>query len=384
MIQGALILGACQPVPVRLRIGPNLMLALAGLLAATVMVSWVAVAGLGAVNARTKRLYRHNILTTQATAELRAKLDDAAETALQLLLFERDADRVELEASLRSQLLPAVDERIEALRQSYAAEPDVEPAELDRLSDGWADFKRLVRTGLDPQDEAHEQAMTRQAVAIIDPITTAGLRDLRVAPGRRLLRAAAGQRRGHRVDPGQPPRPARRRGPPAHPGVGHQAAPVLPNLRNLALAEIRAATDALTGLANNRAVQDTIKRMVAQASRSVSPLSAALLDLDHFKRINDAYGHSRGDEVLLLLPDTGRDQAVVVAEKVREAVASLGLSEIAQPVTASLGIAAIPDDAGDADTLIRAADRALYAAKANGRNRVELFISPARSARTPA
>ena len=189
-----------------------------------------------------------------------------------------------------------------------------------------------------------------------------------------------------------------------------QAAPVLANLRNLAIAEIRAATDALTGLPNNRAVQDTIKRMVAQASRSVSPLSAALLDLDHFKRINDAYGHSRGDEVLaavatvlrsslresdfvgryggeefvLLLPDTGRDQAVVVAEKVRVAVASLGLSEISQPVTASLGVATVPDDAADADTLIRAADRALYAAKGNGRNRVELFMSPARSARTPA
>jgi diguanylate cyclase (GGDEF)-like protein len=212
------------------------------------------------------------------------------------------------------------------------------------------------------------------------------------------------------VDPGQPPRPARRRGPPALPGVGHPAAPVLANLRNLAIAEIRAATDALTELPNNRAVQDTIKRMVAQASRSVSPLSAALLDLDQFKRVNDTYGHSRGDEVLaavatvlrsslresdfvgryggeeflLLLPDTGRDQAVVVAEKVRVAVASLGLSEISQPVTASLGVATVPDDAGDADTLIRAADRALYAAKGNGRNRVELFISPARSARTPA
>jgi hypothetical protein len=99
------------------------MLALAGLLAATVMVSWVAVAGLGAVNARTRWLHRQNILTTQATAELQAKLDDAAGTALQLPLFERDADRVELEASLRSQLLPAADEQIEALRQSYAAGP---------------------------------------------------------------------------------------------------------------------------------------------------------------------------------------------------------------------------------------------------------------------
>jgi diguanylate cyclase (GGDEF)-like protein len=101
-------------------------------------------------------------------------------------------------------------------------------------------------------------------------------------------------------------------------------------------------------------------------------------------RESDFVGRYGGEEFLLLLPDTGRDQAVVVAERVREAVASLGLSEIAQPVTASLGIAAIPDDAGDADTLIRAPDRALYAAKANGRNRIELFISLARSARTPA
>jgi predicted signal transduction protein with EAL and GGDEF domain len=111
-----------------------------------------------------------------------------------------------------------------------------------------------------------------------------------------------------------------------------QAAPVLANLRNLTIAEIRAATDVLTGLPNNRSVQDTLRRMVAQASRSMSPLSAALLDLDHFKHINDAHGHSRG-------------------------------------------VATLPDDCGDADSLVRAADRALYAAKGRGRNRVELFES---------
>ena len=176
------------------------------------------------------------------------------------------------------------------------------------------------------------------------------------------------------------------------------------------VAEIRAATDALTGLPNNRAVQDTLKRMVAQASRSVAPLSAALLDLDHFKHINDAHGHSRGDEALaavaanlrsslresdfvgryggeeflLLLPDTGKQQARVVAEKVRAAVDAIALSNLDLRVTASFGVATLPDDCGDADSLMRAADRVLYSAKGRGRNRVELFESREDTAPAPA
>ena len=82
-----------------------------------------------------------------------------------------------------------------------------------------------------------------------------------------------------------------------------QAAPVLGNLRNLAIAELRASTDALTGLPNQRAIQDTMKRMVAQASRTISPLAALLIDLDHFKQINDMLGHEAGDEVLAAVGD---------------------------------------------------------------------------------
>jgi diguanylate cyclase (GGDEF)-like protein len=189
-----------------------------------------------------------------------------------------------------------------------------------------------------------------------------------------------------------------------------QAAPVLANLRNLAIAEIRAATDALTGLPNNRAVGDTLRRMVAQAGRASSPLSAVLLDLDHFKRVNDAHGHSRGDEVLaavavamrsslresdfvgryggeeflILLPDTGKQQAALVAEKVRAAVETVYLSSLDRKVTASLGVASLPEDCADADTLIRAADRALYSAKGRGRNRVELFESGQDTVPAPA
>jgi diguanylate cyclase (GGDEF)-like protein len=173
-----------------------------------------------------------------------------------------------------------------------------------------------------------------------------------------------------------------------------QAAPVLANLRNLAVAEVRAATDELTGLANARALRDSLKRMLAQADRSGTPLSVVLCDLDHFKQINDVYGHETGDhalaaaaaalaatvresdlagryggeEFLLLLPDTNHGGALVAAEKLREAVERVAVAGVERPITASFGVASFPADGLDADALLRIADRALYAAKARGRN----------------
>jgi diguanylate cyclase (GGDEF)-like protein len=180
-----------------------------------------------------------------------------------------------------------------------------------------------------------------------------------------------------------------------------QAAPVLANLRDLALAESRASTDGLTALPNQRAVKETVKRMVAQTSRALAPLSAIMLDLDHFKQINDTYGHGRGDDALaavgavlsdtvrgsdfvgrnggeefiVLLPDTDADAAHIVAEKIRAAVADITVPGVDREITASLGIATIPQHAGDGDDLVRSADRALYLAKNNGRNRVQTASS---------
>jgi diguanylate cyclase (GGDEF)-like protein len=185
-----------------------------------------------------------------------------------------------------------------------------------------------------------------------------------------------------------------------------QAAPVLANLRNLAIAEMRAATDSLTGLPNRRACQDTLKRMVAQASRKVSPLSALLLDLDRFKQINDRYGHGAGDdalasvgevlagcvrtsdfagryggeEFLILLPDTDSEGALDTAEKLRAAIETIDVPQVDRTITASLGVATYPTDALDSDTLVRMADRALYAAKGAGRNRVELAMPSSEAA----
>jgi diguanylate cyclase (GGDEF)-like protein len=188
-----------------------------------------------------------------------------------------------------------------------------------------------------------------------------------------------------------------------------QAAPILANQRNLALAELRAASDTLTGLPNRRAADETLKRMTAHAGRRFSPLAAVLLDLDHFKQINDLHGHEQGDkalaavgqilistlrasdfaaryggeEFLILLPDTDRTTARDVAEKLRLAIAGAEISTIGS-LTASLGVAALPDDAGESEQLIRKADRALYAAKAAGRNRVETAIPPGEIATSPS
>jgi diguanylate cyclase (GGDEF)-like protein len=180
-----------------------------------------------------------------------------------------------------------------------------------------------------------------------------------------------------------------------------QAAPILANQRNLALAELRAASDALTGLPNRRAADETLKRMAAHASRRDSPLAAVLLDLDLFKQINDIYGHEQGDralaavgqvlplalrssdfaaryggeEFLVLLPDTDTQTAVDIAEKLRLAIAATENSEHGS-LSASFGVASFPEDAIDSEQLIRKADRALYAAKAAGRNRVHTASAP--------
>ena len=163
-------------------------------------------------------------------------------------------------------------------------------------------------------------------------------------------------------------------------------------------------TDALTGLFNRRYFEERLNEEFARSRRYGSPLSLVMLDIDHFKRINDTFGHPFGDQVLkavaqtarsrlrevdllaryggeeliALLPETGPVDALKVCERVREAIASLGLEHPAadgtqEPVrlTASLGVATVPSaDLASAEALLMAADTSLYAAKGAGRNRV--------------
>lgn len=162
------------------------------------------------------------------------------------------------------------------------------------------------------------------------------------------------------------------------------------------------ATDSLTGLANRRTFDRALEKECARIHRSDSQLSLVLFDVDHFKALNDTLGHQRGDVCLtmlaaemervarrsvdlaarvggeefgMILPNTGAEGALLVAETVRQAFADLNLTHPASPIasflTVSAGVAtATRSQHSRPEELIAAADQALYAAKRGGRNRV--------------
>src|SRR3954454_24296083 len=159
-----------------------------------------------------------------------------------------------------------------------------------------------------------------------------------------------------------------------------------------------ARTDPLTGLSNRRAFEETMAAEVERAKRTHRPLCLLVCDLDHFKLVNDRFGHPTGDAALVrvgqllsssrreidpvsrtggeefavILPETNGQEGYVVAERLREAVEDAFIEE-AIPLTMSIGVASYPNQGHEPDTLIAAADQALYAAKELGRNRTVVF-----------
>jgi diguanylate cyclase (GGDEF)-like protein len=176
-----------------------------------------------------------------------------------------------------------------------------------------------------------------------------------------------------------------------------QAADALVRTRLYEEAERLATTDGLTGLSNRRTFNTTLEARLREAQRYRKALSLLLLDIDHFKKVNDTHGHPAGDAVLrgvaqvvrrqaretdfvaryggeemaLVLPETDAAGARAIAERIRNAVAHARhqTDSGALQVTLSVGVATWP--ATDSDLLLDAADKALYRAKQNGRNRVE-------------
>lgn len=159
-----------------------------------------------------------------------------------------------------------------------------------------------------------------------------------------------------------------------------------------------ATIDGLTGLYNHRAFQERIETEIERARRFGSKVSLLMMDIDNFKRLNDTYGHSMGDEVLrrigckivenirnidfaaryggeeftVVLPETNLEGAKITAERIREAIKDYRIThgENLISVTVSIGVSTYPDNASSRVDLIEKADAALYEAKRSGRDRV--------------
>jgi len=184
------------------------------------------------------------------------------------------------------------------------------------------------------------------------------------------------------------------------------ASVALDNALLLKRAEALSVTDDLTHLYNSRYLNLVLRRETKRASRSGRPLSLLFLDLDGFKAVNDTHGHlfgsralveaaavirssaretdvvSRfgGDEFALVLPDTGGEGAFAVGERIRERIAAhrfLVGDGLDIHLTASVGVATLPDVAASAEELVQAADKAMYRVKDSGKNGIQAAIAPA-------
>lgn len=158
-------------------------------------------------------------------------------------------------------------------------------------------------------------------------------------------------------------------------------------------------TDQLTGLFNRRFFESVIEKEFTKTIRYKHPTSCLMIDIDHFKRINDEYGHHAGDQVLkeisqlmincfreadtvarwggeefiILLPETTKENALRVASRFLTSVSTCKFSSCPKQITVSIGLASIPEPTIEtSEKLIAASDRALYEAKTKGRNRVEV------------
>jgi len=185
--------------------------------------------------------------------------------------------------------------------------------------------------------------------------------------------------------------------------VADQIALAVANLRLRETLRSQSIRDPLTGLYNRRYLEETLERELHRAERTRGTVGIVMFDIDLFKTFNDTFGHDAGDallrelaallrsqfrqediacryggeEFLLILPDASLEDTRTRAEALREAVATLSVSHRGQAlgsVTISLGIAAFPEHGLSGETLLRAADGALYRAKRNGRGRLEVAV----------
>jgi len=183
--------------------------------------------------------------------------------------------------------------------------------------------------------------------------------------------------------------------------VGQLALKTINYIKDLAVLKQESITDALTGLRNRRYFDQRISEEVALSTRYKLPLTLMLIDVDHFKKVNDTYGHTVGDKVLqtlskiiqnvvrdsdivaryggeeivIITPNTTKEEAAILAERLREKVEQTKVATIATTqevvqVTISIGLCSLSPIITDKEALLEESDQSLYLAKKHGRNRV--------------
>lgn len=183
--------------------------------------------------------------------------------------------------------------------------------------------------------------------------------------------------------------------------VGQLSLKTTNDIKDLAVLKQESITDALTGLRNRRYFDQRISEEVALSTRYKLPLTLMLIDVDHFKKVNDTYGHTVGDEVLqtlskiiqnvvrdsdivaryggeeivIITPNTTKEEAAILAERLREKVEQTKVATIATTqevvqVTISIGLCSLSPIITDKEALLEESDQSLYLAKKYGRNRV--------------
>lgn len=187
--------------------------------------------------------------------------------------------------------------------------------------------------------------------------------------------------------------------------LAYHAATAIDNARLFSEVQRLAVVDSLTGVYNRRQFFTLAAREFERSRRYHEPLSAIMLDIDHFKQVNDTYGHAVGDRVLrliaveccghmretdllaryggeefaILMPVTDRQRALAGAERLRQYIARLSIQTDSEPlaITISIGVATLDETCKDVETLVNRADHALYTAKRAGRNQVKVYEPPA-------
>jgi diguanylate cyclase (GGDEF)-like protein len=191
-----------------------------------------------------------------------------------------------------------------------------------------------------------------------------------------------------------------------------QTAMVVEHAQSLADLSTRATTDALTGIDNRATIQQKLEQAMARADRNHHQVALLMLDIDHFKQVNDTHGHQMGDRVLekvatvldhskrindavgryggeefaIVLENTGDAGGRLVADRIRKHISDLPLRGASGTfrVTVSVGLAIYPGNGGTSEELIQRADSALYQAKNNGRNQVRGYLDTAPNVMAPA